>query len=170
MQMLATTAILLTLTCNMPIGDMLMGMMANSGLLQYPDKNLYNAAKLLAPEERPTVPVRLFTDPLPVYSEIHKQLGLAAPTKQGIGRPASAITTPDKKIIYVNQNSPDYKNLSQLATALAHEQVHVSRNDSEEFPAYQKGMEVIQRLGKQVPKDFASAYATQLRMRQNETK
>lgn len=151
-------------------GALIQQLIADSGLLQYPDKNLYNAAKLLAPEERPTVPVRLFNDPLPVYSEIHRQLGLAMPTKAGIGRPASAITTPDKKIIYVNQNGPDYKNLGQLATALAHEQVHVSRNDDKEIPAYQKGMEIVQRLGKQVPKDFASAYSNQLRMRQQAEK
>lgn len=154
----------------MPIGDLVLKMIAGSELMQYPDKNLYNAAKLLAPEERPTVPVRTFDDPLPVYEEIHRQLGLRAPTKAGIGRAASAVTLPDHSMIYVNRNSPDYKNLGQLATALGHEQVHVSRSDDKEVPAYQRGMDIVRRLGKQVPKDFANAYANQLRMRQQAEK
>ncbi len=134
-------------------------------IIQYPDKNLLNAAKLLAPEERPTVPVRLFTDPKPVYQEVYRQLGIELPANANVGN-STAVATPDHKTIYINQKNEAYKNLPMLATTLAHEQVHVARGDTEEIPAYQKGMEIIGRYRKQIPRDYANAYSTQLRMRQ----
>lgn len=150
---------------NMPQEGALLASLLNSGLVQYPDKNLYNAASMLRADERPTVPVRTFTDPKPVYQEVYKQLGITLPENAKVGS-STAIATPDHKMIYVNQKNEAYKNLPMLAATMAHEQVHVARGDNEEIPAYAKGLEVIKRFAKKVPADYTKAYETQLRMRQ----
>jgi len=109
----------------MPNTDsLLLEMLLRSGLAQYPDKKLYNAAVMLKPEERPTAPVTL------------------APQMEG------ATYNPDTNSIAVGARGAAYrdKNLRRLAAILAHEGVH-SKGTRDEAPAYQMQLDVLKRLG-----------------------
>lgn len=110
--------------------------MLNSGVAQYPDARLYNSAKKLRPEDRPTVPVRLYDDVEKTYG----QFGVHPNPN------ARAFTAPDRKTIYVNSNSPDYKHGERLAAMLAHEQAHVA-NGEDETQAYKKELDAALRFG-----------------------
>lgn len=102
-------------------------------LIQYPDERLYNAAAKLRPEDRPTVPVRLFDDPKPVY--------------QKFGMPphnADGLVGPDKDTIYVSRKRPSYGNPESLAALMAHEQAHVRGAD--ETGARNKEYDVLKSL------------------------
>jgi Zn-dependent protease with chaperone function len=138
---------------------LILQLILNSGLAQYPDTTLYKAASMLRPEERPTVPVRLYDDPEPIYRQIYQQLGQAVAEGSHVGnKNSTAVTTPDGKTIYVNRNSSTYKDARKLAATLAHEQVHVA-NGEDEIPAYRKGLEVLRRFGSKIPKDYVDQYA-----------
>lgn len=94
-------------------------MLLNSGVMQYPDKNLYNAAVKLPTEERPTVPVRTYDDPKEAYEAIG-----SAPNYD-----SSAFVGPNKDAIYVNKTKDGYKDLNRLAAIMGHEQEHVRGGD-----------------------------------------
>jgi hypothetical protein len=111
----------------------------NSGIGQYPDPKIYQAASLLQPAERPTVPVR------PEHTKF----------SQGDQRIAWVDQIRDPGVIHMSQDSPAYKkqNFPALAAALAHEQVHVAgqagqggRPDLREIPAFERERSVLQRL------------------------
>lgn len=115
----------------------------DSGLAQYPNKNLMRAAILLQPQERPTVPVRLYTDPDKLYKDVLQPLHTPPLTKNATG-----VTTDDKKTIYINRNADAFNDPALLAGMLAHEQVHVKQPnyDRTEASAYQRQLDVVNRL------------------------
>jgi hypothetical protein len=88
---------------------------------QYPDTKLYGAASKLKPEDRPTVPVRLYDDPEPIY----KQFGYR-PNKGAAG-----LVGGNKDTIYINRKNSAYKDPTSLAAILGHEQEHVRGGDEE---------------------------------------
>lgn len=133
----------------------------DGGIFQYPDKNLYNAAVRLHPEERPTVPVRLYDDPARLYEETLRKIGGAPLTSGAVG-----VTPRDASAIYIKAGTPEHKDLYQLASKLAHEQVHVrqvkdglkaSAGAATELPAYEKELEVVSRFGSHIPSDYMTA-------------
>lgn len=103
-------------------------------LTQYPDVGLYNAAAKMKPEHRPTVPVRLYDDPEPVYKEFGSKPNPLA----------TAVVGPKKDKIYVNRKSNAYGNRERLAGVLAHEQRHVEGGD--EIQAKLRELEVLEAL------------------------
>ena len=116
--------------------DILTDALTNSGIPQYPDKNLLKAAILLRPEERPNVPVRVRPPEGPGW-EGHD------PQVSGFwNKPVGEIT--------INPNSKDYKNKVALAALLAHEGEHARRaglpDENIEGPAYQLQLNVANRL------------------------
>lgn len=124
-------------------GMLINRLLDSSGVLQYPDKNLYNAALKLPAEERPTVPVRMTDDP----SETYKLYDVLRSRMN----PPIAFVAPDKKTIFVNSKSKEYKNPESLASKLAHEAHHMSNdvvgkaNDNERGAAL-KEIEVLSRF------------------------
>lgn len=124
----------------MPNGNLLAALMLNSGLAQYPDPSLYQAATMLKPEERPTVPVKVGDDK---YRAING-------TQASFYGNAESKYNPEQMVhIRVQQRSPAYKNFKKrpqrLAAVLAHEGAH-SRG-LEEAEAYQQEHDTLQRLG-----------------------
>jgi hypothetical protein len=121
----------------------LMGSRGLAELTQYPDKNVYRAATILTPEERPRrAQVKV----------IHGNLG------------TSAIWDKDNQRILVNNRTDDYKNQMRLAALLAHEAIHEDQQKTGSFmeaPAYQRQTQVSDRLG-YVDKKFRNALAQQL--------
>jgi hypothetical protein len=120
----------------------LFSLLAGSGVLQYPDPSLYQAATLLTPEERPTTPVRLI-DPDPEKHPIFR----VNPNLNGIADPYG-------QAIRINRESPYYKGKDRepLAALIAHEAEHMRRlknnpDDWAELPAYARQLDVIRRLG-----------------------
>jgi hypothetical protein len=104
-------------------------------LTQYPDKQLLKAQALLGPDEKPTVPVRLYDDPDAAYKE---HFG------QERGNPlAGGFISPNRDSINVYSKRPNSKSLEHLAAILAHEQRHILGNS--EADAYQKQLEVSER-------------------------
>jgi hypothetical protein len=111
-------------------GKLIADLMVNSGIAQYPDASVYNAAKLLTPDERPVVPVKVADNPK---------------KKQEAGYDTVA------KQINVNSSGKSYQEFGKkphrLAAALAHEAVHSKQEAPyEEEPAYTKQYEVLKRL------------------------
>lgn len=102
------------------LGAALITAMLKGGIAQYPDKRLYNAAVRLAPEDRPTVPVRLFSDPKPIYNKF----GLPPNNADG-------LVGPDKDTIYISKKRPSYKDRDTLAALMAHEQAHITGADED---------------------------------------
>jgi hypothetical protein len=80
-------------------------------LTQYPDKRLLNAVKLLNPEERPKVPVRLTQDPSATYADYG--------VKRSKVNPPIAFVAPDRQSIFVNSKNRNYKNSQTLASKIA---------------------------------------------------
>lgn len=123
-------------------GSLITRLLDTSGVLQYPDENLYNAAVKLPAEERPTVPVRLTEDP----SETYKLYDVL----RSRFNPPIAFVAPDKKSIFVNSKSKEYKNSESLASKLAHEAHHMSNDTGEsnkdERAAAGKEIEVLSRF------------------------
>lgn len=105
-------------------------------LTQYPDKRLLKGALALNEDERPNVPVRMI-DPDPKKNYIFKV------------RPnTNAIADKTTKQIYV-ANRPESKdnNSEWLSGVIGHEAEHFKRGDDEEGPAYDKQLEILDRLG-----------------------
>jgi len=131
------------------LADILTQAMLNSGLAQYPDAKLYNAAKLLLPEERPIVPVEMAQD------DWRTKQGVEAQYFGEINK-----YNPDRQRITVQRKGDPYKKFEKqphrLAGILAHEAEHSKRNDPFEAPAYRKHKEVLLRLGEK-DKGFLTA-------------
>jgi len=125
--------------------DPLRGLMGNRGiqdLMQYPDVKLYNAAKLLKPEDRPTAPVRLYeidSKKFPALRGREKSIG---------GTIFMAPPGNEKRSIFVNKRNPVYEKgeLYKLAGIMAHEEEHLRRQDFEESPAYRKEYEAVRDI------------------------
>ena len=119
----------------MAITDVIMQALANSGLVQYPDKKLYKAATLLTPEERPKRPVRV-KDP-----------------KNFIGHGPTVVGFYDDvaRNITINKKSSEYRDPQRLAATIAHEAEHERRAGQPDIdlegPAYQRQLDVLQWLG-----------------------
>jgi len=133
-------------------GALLIQLMLNSGLAQYPDKSLYNAAKLLAPEERPSVPVKVTHEPWrqgqgveATFFGFHPKYAADGP-KIGVQRRGQAYKQFDK---YPNR----------LAAVLAHEAKH--DRGANEAEAYQRQYDVLQRLG-ETDKNFLKAMSERI--------
>jgi hypothetical protein len=107
----------------------------DGGVFQYPDKRLYQAAMMLTPEERPTVPVRMI-DPDPSKNYIFK----VRPNTNGITDRFKTIYIADRKDNSA-QSDPAW-----IASIMAHEAEHVNRGDYEERPAYEKQEQTLKRL------------------------
>lgn len=103
----------------MEFGKQIANLLNSSGLMQYPDANLYNSAKKLKPTDRPTVPVRTYESPEQV-----EQLGGFKPSAE-----AGAAVGPKKDAIFVNKTKPSYKDSDRLAAVMGHEQEHVMGGD-----------------------------------------
>lgn len=115
-------------------------------ILQYPDARLYKAATLLKPEDRPTIPVRLYDDPDKAYAPLGRK-----------GNPrARAFTMPDRSAIHVYRKNPDFNYPHRLAAILAHEQAHVA-NGPDEGQAYQKESQVAEEFGPKISKEHRRA-------------
>jgi hypothetical protein len=109
-------------------GNLIADLMLNSGIAQYPDTKLYEAATLLTPEERPVAPVKVNKRRLGVQNELEGQYNPA--THQ----------------IEIGRHGQAYKNSTRLAAALAHEAVH-SKGITDEPTAYTAQHRVAKRLG-----------------------
>lgn len=125
---------------NLP--GLLMTTLLNGGITQYPNKETYNAAKLLQSSERPTVPVRV-VEPTDYYNSPSAKSGAV-----------NAFVTPKRDTVYVSKRSNMLNDPKQLAAAIGHEQLHVA-NGPEEGPAYELQYEILKRLG-------GNKYRTQL--------
>jgi hypothetical protein len=115
----------------------LLNILLSSGLAQYPDKRLYNAATLLIPEERPTVPVEMVDNPWRAREGVNAQY-FGEINKYN----------PDRVRIAVQKRGRAYrddKHPRRLAAVLAHEAEH--GRGQEEAAAYQKQHDVLTRLG-----------------------
>jgi hypothetical protein len=112
-------------------------------LTQYPDKNLLGAVKLLRPEERPKVPVRLTEDPAETYA------GYGV-TRSRVNPPI-AFVAPDRQTIFINKKDKNYKNPQTLASKIAHEAYHLGNDGSDghnnEVGAVGREVEVLGRYG-----------------------
>lgn len=100
-------------------------------LAQYPDVQLYNAAKLLEPEDRPVYPVRLLGKTHPLWR--------ARPN-------ADAMTDSSNKKIYIARDHPNYRDPNTLASMLGHEAVH-SKGDLSEKESYLAQIRIATALG-----------------------
>lgn len=127
------------------ISSLTNSMLLNSGLAQYPDEKLYNAATLLKPDERPTVPVHVApNDPQQFYILKRQPKTEALTNDKASGTPGITVfkDTP-------SYDSPDTR---LLAALLAHEAVHAKRDDYDERPAYQQQLKITSRLtGREYP-------------------
>jgi len=103
----------------------------NSRLAQYPDAKIYNAATMLAPEERPKVPVRM----------VNNDWAKSRPTPMWFDS-----AKPDH--ISVSTGSPSYKkgDMPRLAAMLGHEAIH-SGGQMAEVPGYERETAILQRFG-----------------------
>jgi hypothetical protein len=135
------------------MSNLLLSLFLNSGLAQYPDESLYKAATLLTPEERPTVPVRVFD-----RSRDSLVAGRFDPRREqpqiDVARQAKAYTSAKKKP-------------QRLAALLAHEALHVGQDQSapvvdKELPAYERQLGILQRLGERDP-TFLEGISGQIR-------
>lgn len=136
----------------MALFDVMASSPAFHQLVQYPDKNLYNAATLLKPEERPTVPVRLYEDPNKLYTEELQNIGGRVPSANAV-----AIAPPDRKHIFVRKGTMEYADPKLLATKLGHEQVHIQQSQIDELPAYEKEAEIADRFGSHIDPMYRKA-------------
>lgn len=114
------------------LSQLLIGALGDTGVLQYPDPSLYNAARLLLPSERPPVPVRM---------------------QEVIRRPeVEGLYDPDTKDIAVARQGKAYKEFGKrpqrLAAVLAHEGMHAADPDPRhpEGRAYRRQYDVLKRL------------------------
>lgn len=110
------------------------------GLVQYPDKQLYHAAKLLKPEDRPSVPVE------PVENDPEKYQILRV-------RPeTNAWYDPVGKRIKIVKGRPKYQAGGKgLAAVLAHEGEHARATDPfDELKPYQRQLQVLRDMGQEV--------------------
>lgn len=144
------------------LSSLFSGMTATKQLAQYPDVNLYNAAKLLKPEERPTVPVRLYDDPDKLYREELQPSGGVPLSARAVG-----VTPRTGDRMFLKRPSMEYNDPVLLASKLAHEQVHVTQlrdnvQGKLELPAYEKEWDVISRFGSKVPDDYRQRFQTYL--------
>ena len=99
---------------------------------------------MLAPEDRPTVPVRLYSKDEEFPNRNH-------------ATGAGAFVPDERDRIFVNKNAEEYKSwrLPLLAAVLGHEQVHVKQTEPKESPAYAKQLELLRLLNRgNVPKDY----------------
>ena len=105
--------------------ELVLQLLLNSGLAQYPDPKLYQAATMLTPQERPTAPVTVYP--------------------KGMSK---AAYDPAKHQIHVGGQGSVYKDkkVHRLAAALAHEGVH-SKGNMDESAAYQQEVNTLKRLG-----------------------
>ncbi len=111
-------------------------------LMQYPDVKLYNAAKLLAPEDRPRAPVRLYEIDSKRYPALRGK-------ERTIG--GTIFMAPEghpQRSVFVNRRTDAYEtgDLIRLAGILAHEGEHLNRQDFEETPAYKKEYEAVSKI------------------------
>ena len=116
-----------------------MEMLLRSGLAQFPDRKLYNAAVLLTPEERPITTVEMVDD-----KQWYSKPGL-----QGSYIPIHPRLNPERPRVLIPRKAETYKQgdkkLHRLAAVLAHEGLH-SRGFNE-ADAYQFQHDVLKRLG-----------------------
>lgn len=117
--------------------ESLMGADFAKTLTQYPDARLYNAAKRLRPEDRPTVPVRLTENP---QEQFDRYKGVPdADLPEG-------FTLPDHQAIWLNaRKSKILSNPVRLAGNMGHEQNHITGGD--ELQARQKETDILRYLG-----------------------
>jgi hypothetical protein len=120
----------------MPGSGMMIAMMLNSGIAQYPDAKLYNAAKTLPAEERPNVPVKIKDQGWRVSRGQE-----AIFERQGPRIPETQITVQQKSNAYKSFD----KRPQRLAAVLAHEAMHDRGHG--EADAYQRQLDVLTRMG-----------------------
>ncbi len=125
------------------IPGLVISALLNGGITQYPDPQTYNAAKLLQPAERPTVPVRM-VEPTDHYNHESARKGFV-----------NAFVKEPRDTVYVSKRAPYLKDPKGLAAVLAHEQRHV--NGEGEDQGYKTQYEVLKRLVRGNP-----AYNSQL--------
>lgn len=144
----------------MSAGAMIQGLMG-TGLIQYPDLNLYKAAVLLPKEERPTVPVQMADEKWRAFQGVEASYFDEPASKKyypKVGRPH----------ITVEKRGQAYKEFGKkphrLAAVLAHEAAHGRGADEPE--AYRKQYDLLLQLGE---KDRKFLKAFQDRLSQFET-
>ena len=139
------------LVLSMDWTSLLAGSDALSSLAQYPDRRLYNAAAMLSPEDRPSVPVRITDNPAVQFERYRNYPNKELP---------EAFVIPDKlNEIYVNSRKPMLNNKYRLAASLGHEQVHIRGGD--ELAARRREVEILRQLGGE------QKYADLIRQRYN---
>ena len=106
------------------------------------DKQIKAALELLGADERPTVPVRIYTDPEKVWREVLLPLGQRRLTPKAVG-----FTPDDHSAIYFKQGSDDYNDMYKLASKIIHENVHAKapNGDRRELPAYEQELAWIDK-------------------------
>ena len=108
-------------------------------LMQYPDDEVYNAAALLRPEDRPKVQVIPTDDPASIFARYQGYPDDALP---------EAFVLPTKDKIYVNRRKQSvFKNPHRLAANLGHEQHHIGGAD--ERAARLKEIEILEGMGRE---------------------
>jgi hypothetical protein len=114
------------------------------------------ALKLLAGKFKPTVPVKTYDDPDKLFEEVLKRFG---PTK--LSKDAVGVVPLDNSAIYINSRSKEFRSPYQLASKLAHEQVHAVQPvwGKRETPAYEQEVEFINTT----PTSFESTYRDLMR-------
>lgn len=122
------------------MSNLLLSLMLNSGLAQYPDEKLYKAATLLTPEERPVAPVKVGDDK---WRSINGTEATYFGDAEGKYNPEQMVH------VRVQQRGKPYKDFNKrphrLAALLAHEGAH-SRGLGE-AAAYQQQYDTLMRLG-----------------------
>lgn len=115
------------------------------------DARVCRAVALLAPADRPTVPVVVVEDVQALYRE-------------RFGRPADPRVEAvyDDGRIYVNAKSPTYRDRFKLAAVLAHEEVH-ARGIADEVPARRRQLDVLRGFGRRVDRGYVAAVEFDLR-------
>lgn len=109
------------------------------------DQRVEQAMRLLAPHERPAVPVRLTRDVTATYAGY----GI----KRVVGRDFApdAFLAPDRTVVWVNRKGAAYRDVERLAATLAHEAHHLAHDgpdkNANEVAARAKEIEVLERLG-----------------------
>lgn len=123
--------------------DAILGHLIDSGLVQYPDTRLYNAAAALKPEERPKTPVRLTGKD---WKKPYLELG----GNPMMGQYNTPRAFSNGRIVYVNDGNKDYKNPAKLSGILAHEAYHNEKGNNpgnpEEHGAIQREIGVLKRF------------------------
>lgn len=109
------------------------------GLFQYPDKRLYNAAVVLPPEARPTVPVKLFED----ASDVEPRYKRNDPNVRAFIQKE----TPNAIHIKRSELTPRgmFGDKRKLAGIMGHEEGHIRGDD--EFDARKRELALLRALG-----------------------